>query len=80
MKFEVTTKLRFNSLEVFINDLSHIRITKLEDLVAIHTTSDHKKRWIIEFLFRGGAKLETQYDDFEKFKKINEALTAIELD
>lgn len=44
MKFEVTTKLRFDSIEVFINGLSHIRITKLQDLVAIYTTSDQGKK------------------------------------
>jgi hypothetical protein len=65
-------------LEITINDLLHVHIPDMKDLLGVQAFHFGRKIYTIEFVLSGGAKLVCEYGDYglwtEILKKLREAL------
>ena len=68
----------FNCYKIYINDILHLYLRNIHELLSIQSWIDggNNKFWI-EYTYKSGMKILTEYEDYELFCEILKQLDAL---
>lgn len=79
MKYKIEVKLVYNSLKVYINGLTHISISNIDEVFGFNSYSVGTEFFYIVITSKSGITIETNYQKREIWESILKGLDKISL-